>query len=314
MLHIILLILKIIGFVVLGMLALILLLVLILLLAPMTCTVNGRIDNSLESLEGRVRFHWLFRLVSGEAVWRNGKLSWRIRAAWKRFGDAGADPKEEPVSANRRQPEISEETRGPEKTASPVKTEAPAKTETPAKAEAPEKTDAAIKTEIPAKSQTAEKQEVFSVVQLLYKRKKSFLQRIKYTFRQFCDKIKALSDKKERITSFLTDEIHRAAFSRAICEIKRLLTHFRPDRTEIRATFGFDDPSHTGYALAGISLIYPVIGSYTSLTPDFEHKVLRGSVFLKEKFRLLYVVIFAWNMVFDRNVRTTYRHIREFKW
>ena len=83
MLHIILLILKIIGFVVLGLLALILLLVLILLLAPMTCTVNGRIDNSLESLEGRVRFHWLFRLVSGEAVWRDGKLSWRIRAAWK---------------------------------------------------------------------------------------------------------------------------------------------------------------------------------------------------------------------------------------
>lgn len=314
MLHIILLILKIIGFVVLGLLALILLLVLILLLAPMTCTVNGRIDNSLESLEGRVRFHWLFRLVSGEAVWRDGKLSWRIRAAWKRFGDAGADPKEESVSENRRQPEISEETGGPEKTASPVKTEAPAKTETPAKAEAPEKTDAAIKTEVPAKSQTAEKQEVFSVVQLLYKRIKSFLQRIKYTFRQFCDKIKALSDKKERITSFLTDEIHRAAFSRAICEIKRLLTHFRPDRAEIRVTFGFDDPSHTGYALAGISLIYPVIGSYTSLTPDFEHKVLRGSVFLKEKFRLLYVVIFAWNMVFDRNVRTTYRHIREFKW
>ena len=53
MLHIILLILKIIGFVVLGLLALILLLVLILLLAPMTCTVNGRIDNSLESLEGQ---------------------------------------------------------------------------------------------------------------------------------------------------------------------------------------------------------------------------------------------------------------------
>lgn len=302
MLHIILLILKIIGFVVLGLLALILLLVLILLLAPMTCTVNGRIDNSLESLEGRVRFHWLFRLVSGEAVWRDGKLSWRIRAAWKRFGDAGADPKEESVSENRRQPEISEETGGPEKTASPVK------------AEIPEKTDAAIKTEVPAKSQTAEKQKDFSIVQLLYKKIKSFLQRIKYTFRQFCDKIKALSDKKERITSFLTDEIHRAAFSRAICEIKRLLTHFRPDRAEIRVTFGFDDPSHTGYALAGISLIYPVIGSYTSLTPDFEHKVLRGSVFLKEKFRLLYAVIFTWNMVFDRNVRTTYRHIREFKW
>ena len=143
---------------------------------------------------------------------------------------------------------------------------------------------------------------------------RSAFQRIKYTFQRFCDKIKALDKKKERISRFLGNEIHQKAFSRLIRETKVLLKRLRPKRASIDITFGFEDPAHTGYTLAGISLIYPVIGEYTYLTPDFEHKVLKGNVFIKEKIRLIYAVIFAWNMLLDRNVRTTYRHLRKFKW
>ena len=143
---------------------------------------------------------------------------------------------------------------------------------------------------------------------------KSAFQRIKYTFQRLCDKIKALENKKERISRFLGNDIHQKAFSRLIRETKGLLKRLRPKRASIDITFGFEDPAHTGYTLAGISLIYPVIGEYTYLTPDFEHKVLKGNVFIKEKFRLIYAVIFAWNMLLDRNVRTTYRHLRKFKW
>ena len=63
----------------------------------------------------------------------------------------------------------------------------------------------------------------------------------------------------------------------------------------------------------GISMIYPLIGEYAQIRPDFEHKVLKGSIFVKGKIRMLYALIFAWNMLWDKNVRTTYRHIRRFK-
>ena len=46
---------------------------------------------------------------------------------------------------------------------------------------------------------------------------------------------------------------------------------------------------------------------------DFEHEVLNGSLLAEGKLRLLYVLIPAWNLFFDRNVKVTYRHLRRFK-
>ena len=63
MLHIILLILKIIGFLILGVLALGLLLTAVILLAPFVYRLECSVDNSLESVKGRIRFHWLMHLI-----------------------------------------------------------------------------------------------------------------------------------------------------------------------------------------------------------------------------------------------------------
>ena len=65
MVHILLLILKIIGMVLLILLALILILLLTVLFTPLRCTLKASIDNSPESAQGSVRFHWLFHLISG---------------------------------------------------------------------------------------------------------------------------------------------------------------------------------------------------------------------------------------------------------
>ena len=65
MLHIILLILKIIGFLILGILALVLLLTAVILLTPFVYGLEFSVDNSLESAKGRIRFHWLMHLISG---------------------------------------------------------------------------------------------------------------------------------------------------------------------------------------------------------------------------------------------------------
>lgn len=303
MVHILLLILKIIGLVLLILLALILILLLTVLFTPLRCTLKAGIDNSPESAQGSVRFHWLFHLISGEASWQDGELTWHFRAAWKKYSSI-----DEPVP-------------------DPVKTDVPAeKTVNPENDDRQEKrnkerTDDHKAGDEPIKSSEGSKPAAGpqagkkpSRIMQFINRIKSAFQRIKYTFQRFCDKIKALDKKKERISRFLGNDIHQKAFSRLIRETKGLLKRLRPKRASIDITFGFEDPAHTGYTLAGISLIYPVIGEYTYLTPDFEHKVLKGNVFIREKIRMIYAVIFAWNMLLDRNVRTTYRHLRKFKW
>ena len=46
-------------------------------------------NGTAESLKWRVKFHWLIHLISGEAVYENGTLIWKFRAAWKRSDSAG---------------------------------------------------------------------------------------------------------------------------------------------------------------------------------------------------------------------------------
>ena len=60
-------------------------------------------------------------------------------------------------------------------------------------------------------------------------------------------------------------------------------------------------------------MIYPSIGEFTRLQPDFEHKVLRGKADIKGRIRAIHALVLAWNMLLDKNVRATYRHIRNFK-
>ena len=89
MLHIILLILKILGFLLLGILGLVILLAAVFLISPVVYRADVSVDNSLESLKGKFRFHWLFRLISGSFSYEDGTFEWSLRAAWKRFGSGG---------------------------------------------------------------------------------------------------------------------------------------------------------------------------------------------------------------------------------
>lgn len=324
MVHILLLILKIIGLVLLILLALILILLLTVLFTPLRCTLKAGIDNSPESAQGNVRFHWLFHLISGEASWQDGELTWHFRAAWKKYSNA-EEPVPDPVKTEDPTPKARDLASTPARKDTPA--DVPAEKtvnlvnddrqeernkERPDDHNAGDEPIKSSERSKPAAGPQAGKKS-YRIMQFINRIRSAF-QRIKYTFQRLCDKIKALENKKERISRFLGNDIHQKAFSRLIRETKGLLKRLRPKRASIDITFGFEDPAHTGYTLAGISLIYPVIGEYTCLTPDFEHKVLKGNVFIKEKVRLIYAVIFAWNMLLDRNVRTTYRHLRKFKW
>lgn len=324
MVHILLLILKITGLVLLILLALILILLLTVLFTPLRCTLKAGIDNSPESAQGNVRFHWLFHLISGEASWQDGELTWHFRAAWKKYSNA-EEPVPDPVKTEDPTPKARDLASTPARKDTPA--DVPAEKtvnlvnddrqeernkERPDDHNAGDEPIKSSERSKPAAGPQAGKKS-YRIMQFINRIRSAF-QRIKYTFQRLCDKIKALENKKERISRFLGNDIHQKAFSRLIRETKGLLKRLRPKRASIDITFGFEDPAHTGYTLAGISLIYPVIGEYTCLTPDFEHKVLKGNVFIKEKVRLIYAVIFAWNMLLDRNVRTTYRHLRKFKW
>lgn len=306
MLHIIFLILKILGLVLLAAVGIIILLLAAFILLPARYTAAASWDGTMDSLRWRVKFHWLIHLISGEAVYENGRLIWRFRTAWKHF-DSTSGYKKTSSAASERIRTSAEKTAGSTEdlkdTARPVKQKPEAGKEQEPEAEKEQK----AKTQKTVSDKKKEKKNSFS------EKISAYWDKIKYTFKKLYDNIKALAKKKEKLRRFLTNEIHKNAFLKAVKELKRLLHRLCPEKLEGDIEFGFEDPAYTGYLLAGISLIYPMVGEFLNIRADFENKVLKGSVLAAGKLRLLYILIPAWNLFFDRNVKITYRHIKKFK-
>jgi len=98
-----------------------------------------------------------------------------------------------------------------------------------------------------------------------------------------------------------------------ICEGKKFLFRIRPKKFLLKIRFGFEDPSVTGYVLAGLSMVYPLIGEHTDITPDFENKVLQGKLSARGKLRIIHLAVLILKLLADKNVRITYQHFKKIK-
>ena len=271
MLHILLLILKIIGILLLVVIVLLLLFFLTVSFSPLKYRGEGSCGGSADTLCGCVRFHWLFRLISGEVVYGNGESEWRIRAAWKRMGDV------EEEAAEKREAERTDEKSDSE--SEPPENAAHQSMEEPEKERNTEEeklqsaldaneicTDPADSVSEPGVRKRGSEQETKKARARIVpekhrknrERKRCFservgryVDRIKYTFQSFCDKIRLLTRKKDRLKAFVENEIHRKAFFRVVKEAKRLFGFLNPDKLHINLEFGCRNPEYTGYILAG---------------------------------------------------------------
>lgn len=325
MLNIIILILKIIGFLLLAILALLLLLVLIILLAPLRYRITASIDGSLDSAEVSASFRWILRLVNGRFSYSGKEIRWQIRAAWKKYSSEDEEEAEEAVEEEAAEEEAAEEDTAEEDTAEEETAadlseitrarEADAgKSEESEKAENErKKTPEPLNTGEKTRSQAVRMRRKKKSSQRKTDRAGSFIEKLRYTIRGICDNIKKLKQKKEHAAAFIEDPMHRRAFEFTLKETKKFLYRIRPDRGAANVKFGFKDPAHTGYMLAGVSMIWPAVAEWTTVTPDFEHQVLKGEGNVKGKIRLVTVAWYLWKLYWNRDVKTTYHHIKKFK-
>ena len=232
MLHIILFILKIIGFLILGILALVLILTAVILLAPFIYRLEFSVDNSPESAKGRVRFHWLMHLISGEIRYESGSFDWHIRAGWKKFGDEADDHKvpESPQirdqndhAGNYTEDRIDD--RAENHTDDHTENCTDDRTEGCIDDRIEDCTDDRAEETVYGTDETMHKHESESrpkyspdsdkhkKISGLYERFKKIPGKIKYTFRRICDKIRTLKKQKDRIAAFLRNSMHQNAFS-----------------------------------------------------------------------------------------------------
>lgn len=143
--------------------------------------------------------------------------------------------------------------------------------------------------------------------------KKDKIKKIKCTNLKICDKIKAFWETKEKVTSFLTDDIHVEAFQIVKREIGILARHMRPRRIRGFVRFGFEDPYRTGQVLAGLSILYPFYGEHVEIYPDFAQKILVGDLYVKGHIRMVHLATLLRRLFFNRYVRKTYMDYKKIK-
>lgn len=344
MLHILLLILKIIGIIFAVILGILVLLVCIVVFVPVRYEIKAGCAGNLDDLKVKGRATWLFRLVRADVVYKEKKLKWRVRVAWKKFlggadyggkdtgedGIGDIDPSyifADEMDTEETKINIKEDGRKDEKQNDEIKKAAENKEDEESIAkhqeksgeipESAEETEENLEKENESEEESRFHEEAGDKgnheTQGIFEKIKGIYHKIKCTIQGICDKIKELLDKKNRILEFVQDETHRGAFSKAKKETGKLIRRLKPGSLRGKAVFGFDDPSVTGRVLAAIAPFYPYYMEGVSLQPDFERKILRGKLYAKGHIRFLHFLRFAWNLFRNRNVRRTYKDIRNFE-
>ena len=288
MLHFFLLILKIIGWILLAILGILVLLVCVVLFVPVRYELDGKCNGTIDTLDVRFRFSFLLHFLAGTVCYTEGKPTWNLRIAWKRFVNRDTELQETPIKK-------SEDSESSVNNAKDEEINVP---------EEPIKNEESVSEESITKE---------SVTKETVSKKESFLDKIEYKYKKIRDKLREISRKKEKVMEFLTNEIHQAAFLKVISELKRLLLRMRPQKIMGEIEFGFDDPAWTGQVLAGISILYPYFADCFQIIPDFEEKKLRGQLEIKGKISAKNFVALGLRVILDKNVRMTLRHIKTFK-
>ena len=307
MIHILFLILKIIGCILLFLLVILLLLILTILFYPVKYRFSAKGENTLDTLVAYGKVSWLFHLISGSASYEHGELKWKLRLAWKKF-----DSSEEEQKETSEKPMVSEplEKEPLEGKKMEVKNNPPEKDVKIAKAS--EKGTKIEKEPGIEKESGTEKTKVREERRSENVQTESKLKKIKYTFQKLCGTIKKAGEKKEFLTAFLTYEKHQRAFEAVKKELCHLLHVLKPKKLQANVTFGFSDPSWTGYMLAFLGSIYGLIGEYVQIQPDFEERKLEGNASAEGKIRVIYFAVPAWKLFWNKDVKITYKHIRKY--
>lgn len=382
MLHILLLILKVIGIILAVILGILVLLVCIAVFVPVRYEVSGRCGGTLSTLKVKGRVTWLCSLVRADIYYKENKLKWRLRIAWKKISagkesgadvrtderlpgdtgtqikktkgeeeyeeiwsnesDEGGEEKEEYEKAQKGDEEIwpdgekAEEKHGEDEKAyqkiqKSMEEECPGDEESGRKErrddeersrkKRKDRKERSRKKRKDDKKRSREEREDHKErdredggrIKGFVRKIKELYGRIKCTIHNICDKIKKLLEKKNKILGFIRDETHVGAFRKAKKEVSKLFKRLRPKKFLLEVEFGFDDPSWTGRTLAVIAPFYPFFGGVVSLKPDFTEKKLTGRLYAKGGIRFCHFVIMAGNLFFSRNVRRTYRDIRNFE-
>lgn len=308
--QIFLLVLKIIGLVLLGLLALVIFLLLLILFWPIRyrALVSYHDEPSAD-----VRVGWL-GIIAFKLKHEKGELWYRLKVIGITLKEKGGSDKknedfkepESPLLIEKQEDEREQDKSGDENPALIEKQE--------------EKQDMSS-----GKNRISEKQgplmklksaliSVFSKISAVFRKIKGALINIKEKIKGIWNKFLRLCHKIKKVYEFITlKENHDCV--RALLKIgTRLLKHIRPRKIKGFVRFGMDDPCRTGQLLGVLSVFYGFYGKNISIYPEFEKSCLDGEVLIKGYMQVGVILFHALKIYLSKEMKTlkyNYQQLKE---
>ena len=293
-------VLKILGMVLLGILALVLFLLSVLLLVPVRYAVSGSVGDSVK-VSGKAG--WLLSAIRYEFSLEDGEVTGCVRIFGFRVRR----------KAKVTEAELEEDAAEAELAATELGTEDDARPAKESGSTGQEQDDLQCNSEQKKTGDDREKdsgkasnRNVLRKIKSLWQTIKELPEKISRQFRKIRRSLQNAKSFAERIHELFTDELNQYAVKKIWAQCLYLLGHFRFRKMYTDLTFSLSDPAWTGQALGIFSMI-PLFYQYeVHLYPDFESDKLyvQGDFEIKGRIRLVHLVVVTLRLLLDQKVRT----------
>ena len=296
-------ILKVLGWILLGILAFIVLILLIVTLVPLRYRAMFHVTKDLNELTLEANASWLLKLIKFMCELKHKEFDARLRIAWKKF----------PLTGDDEEPETDRKEKKKEKEESPkTKEEKQSENTAVSKTEEDEKEDKIKPVQLLEDEEKQKKKEKRKKPEKSSGAKES-KKKGRFTFDRIYDTINEIRFAKEEVLAFLTEKSHRKIARHFIKRLKKLGHKLLPSRVMIEGELGFDDPCTTARLSAVLSAIYPHIDRIELPELCFDQEIVNLNGDIKGKLRIGSLVVFALPLLLDINLWRTIKDFKSFK-
>ncbi len=321
MVHILLLILKIIGIIVLSILGL----ALLILFFPITYVgkANGNIEE--KKITGNIRAGWLFHLLHCRLWIENTEIHYNIRLLGIKIKNQSEEqspkneeekPQDELKEDNVKKTDIKQIGTSENEKEQEIQNSNLEETDVKNQNNENIKSEDSKKT-TETNNRKKEKKSFITRMQISFKKLK---QRIKKIVENIKDKIHNIKENAKNkknsideiinqittVKQFITSKTTKEAYAYGKKMVLKLLKHLSPNRIKGNLYMGFEESYLTGEALGALGMIYGIFNinpKRFKVYPDFENKVFKGDIIFKGHIYLGVVIVYCLKFYFNENIK-----------
>ncbi len=303
MIHILLLILKAVGIIILSIFIILGTLLLLVLFVPVRYRIHAEYRENISAV---LKISWLFHILSGKLYYiEDSNIIIRLLG----IPVYNADKKEERKAQKeerkkekeiRKKGKIKVHTKEKKETGEGAAIKKEVSMDKQAKPESPESYDR------PSDKEHEDKKTVrifFVKIRNLWIRIIHACKNIKYTLERIYDKIRDICNN----INYYYELVHSVEAEKAYALCKKqiiyLWKNIRPRNYKAYLHVGNEDPAMTGQIMALYGMLYPLCTDHVVIVPEFEQDILEGNLFIKGKITIFGLLRVLWVVYFDKNLR-----------